>query len=47
MAGTDIATKMFQFTMGYEEYQIMMKRCVRGRMDKIEEAQETLKTMYM
>lgn len=44
---TGIAPKTLQFIMGNADIQTTMNCYAYRRMDKIEEAKETLKTMYM
>jgi len=46
-AGTGIDPKTLQSIMGHADIQTTMNRYAHRRMDKIEEAKETLKTMYM
>ena len=46
-AGTGIDPKTLQSIMGHADIQTTMNRYAHKRMDKIEEAKETLKTMYL
>ena len=46
-AGTGIDPKTLQSIMGHADIQTTMNRYAHRRMDKIEEAKESLKTMYM
>ena len=46
-AGTGIDPKTLQSIMEHADIQTTMNRYAHRRMDKIEEAKETLKTMYL
>lgn len=46
-AGTGIDPKTLQSIMGHADIQTTMNRYAHRKMDKIEEAKETLKTMHL